>query len=357
MNKILITLSLSTLLLAGCNSLKFGETYSEEQAGYTYIPLEPTAVSITNSYPIVANAAANISKDSLLNAFPDNSVRIATRQISGKVKAGVPSIGTEVGYEGSTYEIIIDFVNTQTINKQFQGKWFVSVPNSVKRLNRSYPYEHSVLEKPITDKYESWTLKAYLDAPTGMNGNTSVRLQNETPDDAKISIREAPSGDHVAVPYEDIKINYEPFNVPVYVGIGLRLKATVTILKGTVNITSLPALTAAVEANQASGTMSVQTIGITGRAARSNLLLLDKIDTTTIQNAVQVLASIKASIESSDTTVSPRIVGFHNTIGAGPQGINLIHSLLASDNSITLHLDPDTFANGATDTDSMTSGN
>ncbi len=93
--------------------------------------------------------------------------------------------------------------------------------------------------------------------------------------------------------------------------------------------------------------MSVQTIGISGKAARSNLLLLDKIDATTIQNAIQVLASIKASIESADTTITPRIVGFHNTIGAGPQGINAIHSLISgAEYKSELIIDRSDFADG-----------
>ena len=95
--------------------------------------------------------------------------------------------------------------------------------------------------------------------------------------------------------------------------------------------------------------MSVQTIGISGNTARSNLLLLDKIDSTTIQNAIQVLASIKASIESEDTTITPRIVGFHNTIGAGAQGVNLIHSLLSSDTENWLEINQASSAAGEVD--------
>ena len=126
------------------------------------------------------------------------------------------------------------------------------------------------------------------------------------------------------------------------------LGANVTVNKGEVNLGNLTALTAAVESGDATGTMSVQTIGISGRAARTNLLLLDKIDTTTIQNAIQVLASIKASIESEDTTITPRIVGFHNTIGAGSQGVNLIHSLLTSEEYTSLTIDKAAFAVGNT---------
>lgn len=357
-----VFLTLIAITLGGCafnGPTKFDTTYAEEQAGYSYIPVEPSSVSILcpNS-----QSCTSISKRSLLDALPDNSVRIATRLLSTKADVGLPVFGADVGYEGNSYEVIIDFVNTQTVNKQFIGKWHVTVPDQVTvRPNRCYPFERSVLGVISPDRYENWSLRAKI-RPTASDNYQAEAIAFDTQEQSRSELqsitlicgkdRSNRSGE--TVPYESIKITSEPFNIPVYVGIGLRLKANVTVLKGSVNLSSLPALTAAVSAGDATGTMSVQTIGISGKAARSNLLLLDKIDATTIQNAIQVLSSIKASIESSDTTITPRIVGFHNTIGAGAQGVNLIHSLLASDNSIAVHLDPSGYATGAVSDSSTT---
>lgn len=352
-------------VLQGCsslNSLRFNETYAEQQAGYSYIPVEPTPVQIN----CVANDGKGnncnqVSKSSLLDSLPDNSVRIASRLVSGTTKLGMPVFGSDIGIEGNTYEVIIDFVNTQTVNKQFLGKWYVTIPETVEKLNRCYPFEKSVLEVNPLDKYENWTLRASLIQPeeylTEENYRTKVTqfdtFEKGRPEYKQVRLRckETLSD---TVPYEEIQISPEVFNIPVYIGIGLRLKANVTVLKGEVNLSSLPALTAAVSAGHATGTMSVQTIGISGKAARSNLLLLDKIDSTTIQNAIQVLASIKSSIESEDTTITPRIVGFHNTIGAGAQGVNLIHSLLASDGNSALIIDTASYAKGSTTSNSQT---
>jgi hypothetical protein len=343
-------------LLQGCsmfNSQKFDTTYAEQQAGYGYIPVEPSPVQIycPENGNIKENNCGTVSKRSLLNALPDNSVRIATRQISGSVDAGIPVIGTSIGVKGNSYEVIIDFVNTQTVNRQFVGKWRVTIPDTVSKLNRCYPMERPVLEIVSIDKYENWSLRAELLQDDQYQGE-SYRSARSVFDQAEMGKFEwntlkvrCPDGSaNIPSTYNEIQVSSERFNIPVYYGIGLRLKANITVNEGSVNLSSLPALTAAVSAGTATGTMSVQTIGISGKAA-SNLLLLDKIDSTTIQNAIQVLASIKASIGTSDTTISPRIVGFHNTIGAGTQGVNLIHSLLAGGDHY-LSIESDAFAEG-----------
>ncbi len=356
MNKY-IGLFLVSTLITGCSSflqqLGFENTVAEKQAGYSYVPVEPSSVEIVC---VGGMDCTKISKDDFLNALPDNSVRIATRQVSGSVKSGIPAIGGEVGFEGNTYEVIIDFVNTQTVNKQFIGKWYVTVPETVSRVSRCYPFETSVLDVTPLDDFENWSLRAELLQQTeyGTKNNLESAIESfKTTESRRIESQniqfKCPEENDDVNGYTRIQITPERFNIPVYYGIGLRLRAKVTVLKGSVNLSSLPAITAAVEAGAATGSMSVQTIGISGKAARSPLSFLGTIDATTIQNSIQVLASIKASIESGDTTVSPRIVGFHNTIGAGPQGVSLIHSLLSSDQNSRLTIDPSSYATGSTD--------
>lgn len=352
---------LAVLLLSGCANiapLDFGKTVAERRAGYSYIPVEPSEVSINcKSLKGEGNNCVSVSKTSLLNALPDNSVRIATRLVSSDMSAGIPAFGAEIGLEGNSYEVIIDFVNTQTINKQFIGAWSVTVPDTVTPSERRcYPYERSVLASNPLNAYEIWTLRADANSDVDkFNKEESARSENK-----EITLRCGKLANYFGlkdgdiIPYDKIAVTPEKFNVPVYIGIGLRLRANVTVKKGKVNLSNLTALTAAVESGDATGTMSVQTIGISGRAARTSLLLLDKIDMTTIQNAIQVLASIKASIELEDTTITPRIVGFHNTIGAGSQGVNLIHSLLASEVNTSLVLDAAAFATGTTVSESNT---
>lgn len=335
--------------------MQLPSTYAEQQAGYSYVAVEPSAVKFKCQKNGTEVPCSDFSNKELLNSLPDNSVRIATRLISASTSAGFGGIGATIGVEGNSYEVIIDFVNTQTVNVPFEGKWRVELPDNVKPAERCYPYERSILGLSPVNKYEIWSLSAKpFEVNPPANSASQISLSDfskkqqladpsseknitlrcgatpELPADQYVSIKERQG--YYTTKERNVLADIKPFNVPVYIGIGFRLKAHVTVLSGTVNLSSLASITAAVKSNTATGTMSVQTLGVTGKAARSNLLFLDKIDETTIQNAIQVLASIKASIESDsqDTRLSPRIIGFHNTVAAGPQGINLIHSHLAA---------------------------
>lgn len=357
-----LVVGFSILLVSGCSWFKssdFGMTYAEQRAGYSYVPLEPSSVELLCTDDSAEYAYCDsVSKKLLLSSLSDNSIRIATRNLSTKSNFGVAAIGADIGVEGNSYEVIIDFANTQTANKRFLGKWRVSVPDFVvPRGKRCYPFERRVLGSSPSDKYEIWSLIANIWKENNdfvaakREYDTYLRNREEYSEELDLICGKKSKyyrkDEFKKIKVSEIETSPEEFNVPVYIGIGLRLKANVTVLKGSVNLTSLPSLTAAVESGDATGTMSVQTIGISGKAARTNLLLLDKIDETTIQNAIQVLANIKASIESEDTVVTPRILGFHNTVAAGPQGINLIHSKISGDDyRMQLYLDETAYADG-----------
>jgi hypothetical protein len=103
--------------------------------------------------------------------------------------------------------------------------------------------------------------------------------------------------------------------VPVYAGVGLRLKANITVQKGSVNLGSLMALGAAVEADQASGSLVVQTLGISGESISNLLPMPSEISVSTIQNCIVALGSIKAKMHEEDTQITPRIIGFNTSMG------------------------------------------
>lgn len=380
---------ITPILIGGCSTFdlpSFEKTVAEGKAGYSYIPIPPSSVTMIcpfrNAGGYTQNCPAVLNKSNLLKALPDNSVRVATRLVSGKAEFGFPKFGASTGIEGNTYDVIIDFVNTQTVNAQFAGSWLVNISDDTKHINanRCYPFERSALEYRPLNANENWTLKIASSDEKSSKDEEKVKLTSDEKSLMLLSqsrssfsrasphlrrseyvggfqVRCGKNAENLklesgkirnpgeSVNYSDIKIEPQEFNIPVYVGIGLRLKANVTVINGKVNLVDLPALTAAVEAGNASGTMSVQTIGISGKTARSNLLFLNKIDTTTIQNAIQSLSSIKSSIEDDDTIITPRIVGFHNTIGAESQGVNLIHSLL-SNGTIVLEVNPSASAGG-----------
>lgn len=103
--------------------------------------------------------------------------------------------------------------------------------------------------------------------------------------------------------------------VPVYAGVGLRLRANISIEKGSVNLGSLMALGGAVEAEQASGSLIVQTLGISGESISNLLPMPSEISVSTIQNCLVALGSIKAKMYEPDTQITPRLIGFNTSMG------------------------------------------
>jgi hypothetical protein len=117
--------------------------------------------------------------------------------------------------------------------------------------------------------------------------------------------------------------------VPVYVGVGLRLTANITVLKGEVNLGNLFAIGGEASSEKISGTLIVQTLGISGKTISTSIPMPSEINSTTIQNAILALGTIKAVMYENDTKITPRVVGVYNTLGGGAETINgFISSIL-----------------------------
>lgn len=111
--------------------------------------------------------------------------------------------------------------------------------------------------------------------------------------------------------------------VPIYIGIGLRIRAEFKALQGGLNISGLPALAIAANANGIAGRLTVQTLGITGQEVTNLLPLLSDISVASIQSAVQAVGAIKAKIYEDSTTVYPKIIGFESP-GTDPDLVGAI---------------------------------
>jgi hypothetical protein len=113
--------------------------------------------------------------------------------------------------------------------------------------------------------------------------------------------------------------------IPVYVGVGLRFTASVTINEGNVDLGNLFAIGIAAEAKKVTGTLVIQTLGISGKDISTLIPMPSQINTTTIQNAIMSLASIKAKVYEDETELNPRVVGFYNNLGGGK---NTVHKFI-----------------------------
>lgn len=110
--------------------------------------------------------------------------------------------------------------------------------------------------------------------------------------------------------------------VPVYVGVGLRLTANVTVKEGNVDLGNLFALGAAAQAKQVSGTLVIQSLGLSGEGVSSLIPIPSEINPTTVQNALMAIGAIKAKMYDGKITVVPRVVGVYNNLGGGQETIN-----------------------------------
>ncbi len=93
------------------------------------------------------------------------------------------------------------------------------------------------------------------------------------------------------------------------VGVGLRIRATVVTTKRGLNFSSLVGL--GVEASQGNltGSISVDVYGIDSPDVTNLIPLTTEIDQTSIQNALQGLAAIKAKLWQNDTRLYPHVLG------------------------------------------------
>lgn len=99
-------------------------------------------------------------------------------------------------------------------------------------------------------------------------------------------------------------------NVPIYKGVGVRIRAEFTALETGLNISGLPALSVAANSNQISGRLTVQTLGLTGPQITGLMPIISDISVASIQSAVQAVAAIKAKMYEDSTVAYPKIVGF-----------------------------------------------
>lgn len=132
--------------------------------------------------------------------------------------------------------------------------------------------------------------------------------------------------------------------LPVYVGVGLRLTANILVNVAGVDLANLFAVSAAVDSKQVTGTLVVQTLGISGEGVSSIIPIPSEINPTTIQNALMALGAIKSKIYDSRTRISPRVVGISNTVSGGAERlVRTIPILLAKRPYITVRneLPPD----------------
>ncbi|WP_231465087.1 hypothetical protein [Pedobacter sp. Leaf132] len=92
------------------------------------------------------------------------------------------------------------------------------------------------------------------------------------------------------------------------VGVGLRLITLLTTNEAGINIGDLSSIGIAAKAGKVKGTMMIEVVGIKSKEVTTLLPLPSEINQTTIQNAMQALATIKSKIYDKDTRLYPQVM-------------------------------------------------
>lgn len=273
------TVFLLTLLIVfvSCNSAKIPTTLgdSSNASSYGYHPIDPLPVWTENM------EKKPINNSILLSSMPDETIRLAIAEVTqdGALKFGTTSIGVA----NHSYVVILDYIKYSTD--------FFRV-----EFDKENESEFTVLPR-----YEKSNVENSYDP--------IIRSVNE--------------GDAV---------------VPVYVGVGLRLTASFTANKNGVDLGNLFSIGAQASSNKIAGTLTVQTLGISGDNISSIIPMPSEINPTTIQNAILALGTIKAKLYDEKTVITPRAVGVYNYIGGSSKTINkFVSSILMERPKLTIY--------------------
>lgn len=270
------------------------QSLASRVSGNTYIPTDPLSVEASN-YAKCGTGAE------LLEVFPDNAVRIAIKDITGNGSLGFLG-GSSIGAAGSSYRIVIDYINADTANQSLGVGKYTQSPNGT----RNYI--------PLFNQTEDEDI--YFDVNRSSFKDDFLKVLSEECDS-----NPSTEGCNMVRPSGNRVTFEEEVNVPVYVGVGIRVTINLTVLSGKVELSGLGAISAAAEANKVSGNLIIQTLGITGSKVTSTLPLPSELNPTTIQNAIMAMATIKSALysDAGDVKITPRVVGFYDPLGFGNQ--------------------------------------
>jgi hypothetical protein len=276
---------------AGCGTtFAPPRTSAERESGYTYIPIDPFSVQTSPGDSCRDTNEEKAKKyGTLLQSLPDNAVRMLIERFnaSGSVTYGPAKLGAK----GESYRVTIDYINADTINIQ------VWISKAMQKRDGDSQYV---------------PLLAVADP------NLFV------PESEVYSItREKPGANEIR--------EYSEFNIPVYVGIGLRVSATIDIVGASANISGIGVIGAEAEAERLKGSLIVQTLGVNGKSIAAALPIQSELNRTTAQNAIVAVGSIKALLYADETAVSPRVVGLYLPFPGGKPLVNALISELSKE--------------------------
>jgi len=310
--------------LTGCQTLSpagLGPTIGERAAAHGYVPVDPLPIEqVTDAGTCLDAGAAKALP--LLNALPDVTIRFAVAEFDAN--GGLNFGPAKVTSANGSYRAVLDYINADNVPIDFYIRRTVARANEI---DRQEPASRPLKSGDVVIGYEARIAPQFL--------QSEVRLDKRINRSSDTERNRYDIDDFVEKEKEKLESNgFGAVTIPIYVGVGLRLSADIRASKGGIGLTGLSSIGAGAEAKYLTGTLAVQTLGINGKAIATTLPLPNKLDQTTVENAVLAIGGARAIIyTASDANdgarTTPRVVGLYSPVGSDPRLISAVYSELS----------------------------
>jgi hypothetical protein len=236
--------------------------------------------------------------------------------VSGNVTYGV----SKVGSIGTTYKLTADYTNSDTVNMAVRIRKTMMVTST---LRSKKEYEEGTERRPVPLRGGDLYASSMDDDGKEVHQAIAGTEQFEVKSAAQRVFSEGPRLIEEGM--------FEEFNVPIYVGIGLRIVAEGRSLSADANISGIGVVGAEAEAKKLSGSLTVQTLGVNSQAVASALPVQSELSRTTAENAFVAIGAIKAMLHQPETVTFPRVVGLYLPFPGGKPLVNALISELSRD--------------------------
>lgn len=329
---ILLALAFSA---SGCSggllNLGLPRTPGEVSAAYGYVPLDPLPVDTsycrfgTKIYSSGADGRPAASKNPL-RALPDQTIRFAVASFD-QTKGSLTFGPTQLTLRGGQYRAVLDYINSDSI------PFDVYIRARVAKIDEKGELQTGSRFVPLGEQLNKRIHRIVgYEAIASDTNNTVSRLLADSG-----VIEESDISNKRLYAFTEEKEKFKEYTlvtIPIYVGIGLRLSADVLSLQGGATLSGLGVIGAEAEANRVTGTLTVQSLGVSGKSIASALPLPSKLDRTTIENSILAIGTMRASLYQDDDSSdkierNARLVGLFSPVGSDALLINAVYTELA----------------------------
>jgi hypothetical protein len=246
-----------------------------------------------------------VERRPLLQDLPDISVRFAVGELTAS--GGFTFGPVKLTAQGGSYRAVLDYVNVDAVPVDFQVR---------KRVVRRGATGRAATMDTVAPFLGLFTVvdTSYLQV---LDYEAVAHTQGMTPTERGVAVKDG----------------FDIVTVPVYVGIGMRLTAEIKAAKGNIALNSLGAIAAEAQLGSLTGTLTVQTLGVTGRSVATILPLPSKLDQTTVENGILALGSSRTALygDGTDVVRTPRVVGMYSPFGSDPRLVNALYAALSKE--------------------------